>query len=84
MSKGKAAVFRTTPFTIILEARVGGDTQPIEFKVDPGSKTTGFALVRAFKRSLTLIWAANLTHRGEAIKRNLLSRRRFDLCPRRP
>jgi len=54
LSAGKAAVFRTVPFTIILKNRIGGDTQPIEFKVDPGSKTTGIALVATFKRGATM------------------------------
>jgi hypothetical protein len=37
--KGKAAVYRRYPFTIILKERIGGDVQPIELKIDPGSKT---------------------------------------------
>jgi len=65
LSAGKAAVFRTIPFTIVLKDRAGGDTQPIEFKVDPGSKA-GLALVGAFKRGLTLIWAANLMKNAAA------------------
>ena len=75
LSAGKAAVFRTVPFTIILKNRIGGDTQPIGFKVDPGSKTTGIALVAIFKRGATLIWAANLLHRGNVIRARLASRR---------
>lgn len=43
LSKGRAAVYRLAPFTIILHHRDDGDVQPIEFKVDPGSKTTGLA-----------------------------------------
>ena len=72
---GKAAVFRMQPFTIILKCRADGETQPIEFKTDPGSKTTGIALVAAFKMGLCLIWAANLVHRGHAIRSHLESRR---------
>ncbi len=45
LSAGRAAVYRAAPFTIILQDRVEGNVQPIEFKVDPGSKTTGIALV---------------------------------------
>jgi len=71
----KAAVFRMQPFTIILRFRADGETQPIEFKTDPGSKTTGIALGAAFKMGLCLIWAANLAHRGHAIRDNLESRR---------
>ena len=37
---GKAAVFKKFPFTIILKDRGTGETQHVEFKVDPGSKVT--------------------------------------------
>jgi len=42
---GKAAVYCRYPFTIILRERDGGDTQPIEVKLDPGSRETGIALI---------------------------------------
>ena len=45
MRQGKAAVYRLKPFTIILKHRADGDVQDVEVKVDPGSKTTGMALV---------------------------------------
>ena len=41
LASGKAAVHRRVPFTIILKERENGDTQPVAFKADPGSKTTG-------------------------------------------
>lgn len=44
LRKGKAKVYRMQPFTIILHERETGETQEVEFKVDPGSKTTGIAL----------------------------------------
>jgi 5-methylcytosine-specific restriction endonuclease McrA len=75
LRKGKAAVFRMQPFTIILKFRSDGAVQNTEFKVDPGSKTTGIALVAHFKRGRRLIWAANLEHRGQAIRLALESRR---------
>jgi len=75
LRKGKAAVYRRYPFTIILTRRVGGDLQPIEIKFDPGSRTTGIALVGHFNRGKEVIWAGNLNHRGLQIKRNLESRR---------
>jgi len=77
LHKGKAAVYRTFPFTIILKEREGGDTQPIAFKVDPGSKATGMALVADFKRGKRVIWAGELTHRGQQIRDALLSRRQL-------
>lgn len=72
---GKAAIFRRQPFTIILKERVGGDTQPVQIKLDPGSKTTGIALNARFQRGMTTIWGAELTHRGLRIKLLLLARR---------
>ena len=75
LTRGKAAVFREYPFTIILKERDGGDVQPVTVKVDPGSKTTGIALMADFKRGKRLIWAGELTHRGQQIRDKLLSRR---------
>ena len=45
LKRGHAAVFRRYPFTIILKDRAGGEIQPPQLKIDPGSKTTGIALV---------------------------------------
>lgn len=75
LKKGKAKVYRRYPFTIILTKREGGDTQPIEIKIDPGSRTTGIVLVAKFSRGQVVIWAANLNHRGFWIKK-LLDKRR--------
>jgi 5-methylcytosine-specific restriction endonuclease McrA len=75
LSKGKAAVYRRAPFTIILKHRTGGDTQPIEIKVDPGSKVTGLALVAEFSKGRRVIFAANCHHRGSLIKKKLDARR---------
>lgn len=76
LTAGRAAVYRMQPFTIILNDQESGDTQPVEVKVDPGSKTTGIALVGHFEQQGTIVlWGANLNHRGQAIKNNLESRR---------
>ena len=74
LRKGRTAVYRRTPFTIILKNRQRGDSQPVELKVDPGSKTTGLCLVGEFQRGRRVIWAANLGHRGQAIKKRLSDR----------
>lgn len=71
LKSGRAVVYRMKPFTVILKDRDGGATQPIELKFDPGSKTTGIALVAEFLRGRTVIWAANLKHRGETIRKKL-------------
>src|SRR6266704_5373559 len=46
---------------------------PLRIKVDPGSQTTGIAFVN--DRTGEVVWAAELTHRGEQIKRDLDKRR---------
>ena len=76
LTAGRAAVYRLHPFTIILKDRADGDTQNIELKVDPGSKTSGVALVGHFEQQGTVaLWGSNLNHRGQAIKDALESRR---------
>lgn len=71
LNAGKAAVYRRFPFTIILKKEVEATPEPIELKLDPGSKTTGIAL----KQGSQIIFGAELTHRGQAIKASLESRR---------
>ncbi|MEG5018475.1 MULTISPECIES: RNA-guided endonuclease IscB [unclassified Microcoleus] len=71
LTNGKAAVFKRYPFTLILKVEVTVPQKPITLKIDPGSKTTGIALVQGEK----VIFGAELTHRGQAIKASLESRR---------
>ena len=72
LNAGKAAVFRQYPFTIILKKAVDKqELKPCQLKLDPGSQTTGIALLQDDK----LIWAAELIHRGQQIKDDLESRR---------
>ncbi len=47
------------------------DVTGYQLKLDPGSKTTGIAILQDNK----LIWAAELNHRGQQIKDDLKSRR---------
>ncbi len=70
--QGKAAVFRHFPFTIVLKtAGDNVDVPPVQLKIDPGSKTTGVVLIQDDK----VIFAAELEHRGQAIKDALEKRR---------
>jgi 5-methylcytosine-specific restriction endonuclease McrA len=71
LNAGKAAVYRMYPFTIILKSEVSQTPTPATLKLDPGSRTTGIALVQKDR----VIWAAELTHRGLAIKASLDARR---------
>jgi 5-methylcytosine-specific restriction endonuclease McrA len=77
LDKGKAAVFRQNPFTIILKYVVETNNQDIQIKFDPGSKTTGIALVASFKTGKRVIWSADVHHRGQQITNGLLSRRQL-------
>ena len=71
---GKAAVFKRYPFTLILkEACPEATPEPLRLKLDSGSKTTGLALVN--DSTGEVVFAAELTHRGQAIKNSLDSRR---------
>ena len=71
LKAGKAKVFRLYPFTIVLNKEVSDNPEPLTLKIDPGSRVTGLALLSGF----TLLWVAELTHRGLAIKASLESRR---------
>ena len=77
LKNGRAKVLRRYPFTIILLDREGGDVQTVTLKIDPGSKTTGLALVADSKRGKRVVWAGELNHRGEQIKAALLSRKQL-------
>lgn len=72
---GRAAVFRRYPFTIILSERTleESKTHPHRLKIDPGSKTSGIAVVN--ETTARVVFAAELTHRGQQIRDSLLSRR---------
>lgn len=75
LEQGKAAVFRRYPFTVILKSEAAKQSQPLALKLDPGSKTTGMALVMEGKTGRKCIWGAELKHRGMAIKMKLQARR---------
>lgn len=74
LSSGKAAVLKRYPFTIILKSVVEHpDLEPLRLKIDPGSKTTGLALVN--DATGEVVFAAELLHRGEQITGALARRR---------
>src|SRR5260370_6631868 len=74
LKAGKVAVFKRHPFTVILKRSVARPaSQRFRLKVDPGSKTTGLALVD--EETHEVVWAAELRHQGEAIVERLRARR---------
>jgi hypothetical protein len=73
-------VHRLSPFTIRLKDRSVQEStlQPVVLKIDPGSKTTGLALVRVEESEAGevhhALHLAELTHRGEEIRERLRKR----------
>jgi 5-methylcytosine-specific restriction endonuclease McrA len=70
LKAGKAAIYRRYPFTLILKKEVYDQPKPCQLKIDPGSQTTGLALLL----DNAVVWAGELTHRGQQIKDALTSR----------
>lgn len=77
MREGKAAVWRRFPFTIILKEQRPGAREEHLVKIDPGSRATGIAVVRKIpgKEALKVVWACEIWHRGQIIKKKMESRR---------
>ncbi len=74
LKQRKAAVLRRFPFVLILkETRPETLGQELRVKIDPGSKTTGLAIVN--ETTGEVLWAAELTHRGEEVREALTKRR---------
>lgn len=74
LKAGRASILRRYPLTIILR-QPGAEltSQDHRLKIDPGSKTTGLALLRGNR----VVWAAELHHRGQRIRDALFSRRQL-------
>jgi 5-methylcytosine-specific restriction endonuclease McrA len=74
LNSGKAAIYRRFPFMIILKYAVERASVPdLRVKLDPGSKTTGIAVVD--DTGGRVVYAAELSHRGQKIKESLDNRR---------
>jgi 5-methylcytosine-specific restriction endonuclease McrA len=71
---GQAAVWRRYPFTIIVkQALPNVPVEPLRLKFDPGSKTTGVAIINDVRGQV--VAAAEITHRGQQIHDSLVARR---------
>ena len=87
LERGRARIHRVLPFVIRLVDRHTSDCafQSLEIKLDPGSKITGIALVRAkeqtiietgeVKKEVAALNLFELTHRGRQISEALTARR---------
>lgn len=76
LQSGYAAVFRRDPFTLIMkDEKQDIESEPLRIKIDPGSKTTALAVVN--DATGQVVWAAELSHRGQRVKENLGNRRAY-------
>jgi len=74
LTRGKAAVLRRYPFTIILKVAIDDPVvAELRIKIDPGSKTTGIAILN--DATGEVVFAAELSHRGQQITSDLDERR---------
>lgn len=76
LQRGRARVHRVVPFVIRLVDRTQADSdlQPVRIKLDPGSKTTGIAVVREAPDGAHVLNLIELAHRGAAISKALTGR----------
>ncbi len=74
LNAGRAAVFRRFPFTIILKDRelANSVVHPHRVKFDPGSRTTGVALLN--DDTSTVVFGAEIEHRGAQIHLRMTAR----------
>jgi 5-methylcytosine-specific restriction endonuclease McrA len=89
LARGRARVHRLMPFSIRLVDRTVNDSvlQPLKIKLDPGSKTTGIALVREsetvdvetgeIQTTVHVLNLFELHHRGQQISESLTVRRQM-------
>lgn len=94
LERGRARVHRVVPMVIRLVDRQVADCtlQPVRVKLDPGSKTTGLALVRdaeridvttgEIQREAAVLNLMELVHRGRQISEALSARSRMRRCRR--
>lgn len=74
LKQRKAAVLRRYPLVLILtDARPDATVEPLRIKLDPGSKTSGVAVIN--DHSGEVVWAAEVAHRSEQIREALTKRR---------
>jgi 5-methylcytosine-specific restriction endonuclease McrA len=80
LKKGRAKIHKLYPFTIRLVDRTEGETQPVALKLDPGAKVTGVAIVRQDPHDPSrqvVLHLAEVTHRGQAIRKHMTQRAMF-------
>ncbi len=76
LRSGEAVVAKRMPFTIRLKKLTSKHMQPLDLKLDPGSKYTGVAIVANDRP----VYLAEIEHKGSRVRDNLKSR---SACRRR-
>ena len=92
LDRGRARIHKVMPFTIRITDRAAEtcEFQPLRVKLDPGSKTTGLALVMHKPGRIAVLSLMEVLHRGRQIsetmtyRRSLRRRRRGNLRYRAP
>lgn len=77
LERNRARIYKRMPFVIQLKNRSQDncELQILEVKIDPGSKTTGMAIVRKHSNGdISVIQLFDLVHRGDRIKLALIQR----------
>lgn len=80
LKERKARIHRAQPFVIRLDIVSHKTVYNLQLKLDPGSVTTGIALVNY--QSGEVVWGAELVHHGKLIKKKL-EKRKAQRCSRR-
>lgn len=77
LERSRARVHRVMPFVIRMVDCTAAECafQVLRLKIDPGSKTTGIALVRENVKSIAVLNLFDLVHRGRQISEALTARR---------
>ncbi len=76
LERGRARIARRYRFTIRLVDRTVAESalQPVQIKIDSGSKRTGVAIVRETKGETDVLALAELAHRGARVHERLTAR----------
>lgn len=79
LKKGRAVVHKIEPFTIRLKDRIVEESalQPLRLKLDPGSKTTGIAVLREKNEDEAVVILLGELHHKQGIKKSLDERRAY-------
>src|SRR5260370_19121127 len=74
LDQGKTAVWRRYPFTLMIKRAVpDAQPHPLRVRLAPGGRVSGLAVVN--DATGQVVWAGELTHRGQQVHAALVARR---------